>query len=173
MAEDLIDGVVAAWRSKLPGLAKREFELIKRVARLQVLLEEALLREITPYGLSKTEYEILGTLLSVGAPYRLRPTDLTSHLLLTSGGTSKMLKKLAVAGLVEREPDPADARTSWVRLTRHGMDIAREVVEAAAGAQLAVLQPVDRTVVNEAADSLREILLALGDRPARTPKRGR
>ncbi|WP_425548995.1 hypothetical protein [Actinomadura meridiana] len=34
----------------------------------------------------------------VGAPYRLKPTELTNALLLTSGGISNVIKRLVDAG---------------------------------------------------------------------------
>jgi DNA-binding MarR family transcriptional regulator len=72
-------------------------------------------------GLTKAGYDILAVLRAAGAPYRLRPSVLTQRLVLTSGGTSNVLRRLAAADLVERDPDPSDARSSWVRLSAHGV----------------------------------------------------
>ncbi|MFJ4922830.1 MarR family winged helix-turn-helix transcriptional regulator [Streptomyces sp. NPDC088725] len=170
MAEDLVDSIMAAWRTELPDIVGPELELVKRVARLHHSLGDALVKQLAPYGITKAEYDIISTLRAVGAPYRLRPTDLSERVLLTSGGTSNALRKLAGSGLIEREPDPEDARSSWVRLTPLGVETAEATVKAAVGAQSAILSPVGADVSGRAADGLREVLLALGDRtppPAR------
>ncbi|MFI5754990.1 MarR family winged helix-turn-helix transcriptional regulator [Streptomyces sp. NPDC051569] len=164
MTEDLVDAITAAWRAEMPAIVGPEFELIKRVARLHHLLEDVLVKQLAPYRVTKAEYDILSALRSVGKPYRLRPTDLSERLLLTSGGTSNALRKLAAAELIEREPDPEDARSSWVRLTPLGIETAQAAVEAAVGAQLTVLSPAGTGAAGKAADDLREVLLALGDR---------
>lgn len=114
--QDRVDALTASWLAEQPevvqGEFQSEFELVKRVARLHVLLEEVLLERLRPYGLSKAEYDILSTLRSVGAPYRLRPSELAERILMTSGGISNALRRLEGRGLVGRATDPADARSS-------------------------------------------------------------
>jgi hypothetical protein len=67
---------------------------------------------------------------------------LTQRLVLTSGGTSNVLRRLAAANLTERDPDPSDAGSSWVRLSATGVKMAEEVVRAASAAQAAALRDV-------------------------------
>jgi DNA-binding MarR family transcriptional regulator len=43
-----------------------------------------------------------------GEPYALEPTQLMRTMMLSSGGTTKRLDRLADAGLIKREPDPND-----------------------------------------------------------------
>lgn len=50
----------------------------------------------------------------------LRVGDLAQRLRVTVGGTSKMADRLDRAGLVRREPDPADRRASRIALTPAG-----------------------------------------------------
>jgi DNA-binding MarR family transcriptional regulator len=47
--------------------------------------------------------------------------------MLSSGGMTKRLDRLAAAGLVERRPDPSDRRGTLVRLTARG----RKTIDAA------------------------------------------
>jgi DNA-binding MarR family transcriptional regulator len=47
---------------------------------------------------------------------------------LRSSTLSNALDRLERRGLIEREPDPADRRTSVVRLTKSGSRAAREVI---------------------------------------------
>jgi DNA-binding MarR family transcriptional regulator len=51
---------------------------------------------------------------------RLRMTDLASATLLSSGGLTRLVGRLEERGLVQRDQDPADARTFFARLTPTG-----------------------------------------------------
>ncbi|GIG92206.1 MarR family winged helix-turn-helix transcriptional regulator [Plantactinospora endophytica] len=98
--------------------------------------------EVARLDLTKAEYDILAVLRSPGKRYRLRPSVLTQRLVLTCGGTSNVLRRLAVADLIERDPDPSDARSSWVRLAASGVSLAEEAVRAASAARAAALRGV-------------------------------
>src|SRR5437763_8049734 len=50
----------------------------------------------------------------------MRVGDLARGLLLTVGGTSKLVDRIESAGLIAREPDPDDRRASRVALTTTG-----------------------------------------------------
>jgi DNA-binding MarR family transcriptional regulator len=160
---DIVDDLVDAWRSELPAAAGLELELGRRAARLTALLGEVTNAQLSRLGLTKAEYEVLAELRAAAEPYRLRPTDLTSRLLLSSGGMSNLLRRLTEAGLVEREADPHDARSSWVRLTTPGIEIAEVAVRAGNGAQSALLRSVPPETARAAVDALRDVLVALGD----------
>jgi DNA-binding MarR family transcriptional regulator len=84
---------------------------------------------------------------------------------LSSGGTSNVLRRLTEAGLITREADPQDARSSWVQLTGMGVDKAEAAVRASTEGQRQLLKAVPPETAKAAVDVLREILLALGDRP--------
>ena len=58
------------------------------------------------YGLEPGWHDVLATLRRTGPPYRLRPTEFSATLMLTSSGTTKRLDRLEQAGLIERTPDP-------------------------------------------------------------------
>ena len=163
MRKDAVDAVADSWERELPGLVGVELALAKRAGRVSALFGERVNAELARMGLTKAEYEILAVLRASGAPYRLRPSDLTNRLLLSSGGTSNLLRRLTAADLVEREPDPADARSSWVQLTAHGIKVAEDAVRAAIAAQAALLRPVPPEIVEAAVTALRDLLLALGD----------
>lgn len=163
MSRDTVDVIADIWTTELPGVVGLELELGKRAARLSAMLGERVNTELARLRLTKGEYEILAVLRAAGAPYRLRPSDLTNRLLLTSGGTSNLLRRLAAADLIEREADTSDARSSWVRLSAHGVKVAEEAVRSASAAQAELLRGVPPKTVRTAIDALREVLLALGD----------
>jgi DNA-binding MarR family transcriptional regulator len=163
VARDVVDEIADAWGRELPGVVGTELELSKRAARLAALLTEPVEAALARRGLTKAEYDILAVLRAAGTPYRLRPSVLTQRLVLTSGGTSNVLRRLAAADLIERDPDPFDARSSWVRLSKHGVKVAEEVVRAASTAQAAALRDVPPGTTRAAIDALRDVLIALGD----------
>jgi DNA-binding MarR family transcriptional regulator len=165
VGKDTVDVIAATWARELPGVVGNELELGKRASRLSTMLAARVDAELARLGLTKAEYEILAVLRTVGAPYRLRPTDIGARLLLTSGGTSNVLRRLEAAGLVERDADPSDARSSWVRLSARGVEVAEDAVRAASAAQAALLGAVPVDVVEAAVDALRRVLVELGDTP--------
>ncbi|MEV6966571.1 MarR family transcriptional regulator [Hamadaea sp. NPDC051192] len=165
MSRDSTDEIAAAWAQELPGVVGEELELAKRAARLAAILGDKVNAELARLGLTKAEYEILAVLRASGSPYRLRPSDLATRLMLSSGGTSNLVRRLTEAKLLDREADPADARSSWVRLTKTGVRLSEEAVRAATTAQATALAAVPEPDRKAAIAALRQVLLALGDRP--------
>ncbi|GAA3391328.1 MarR family winged helix-turn-helix transcriptional regulator [Cryptosporangium minutisporangium] len=165
MERDLVDGISETWQRELPGVVGDELALAKRAARVSGLFAERVDAELARLGLTKAEYEILAVLRASGEPYRLRPSDLSQRLMLSSGGTSNLLRRLTAAELIERAPDPGDGRSSWVALTPHGVKTAEEALKAATAAQDALLRAVPPDVTRNAIDALRALLIALGDSP--------
>ncbi|GIE90112.1 MarR family winged helix-turn-helix transcriptional regulator [Actinoplanes regularis] len=163
MGRDTVDEIAEAWDRELPGVVGAELELGKRAARLAALLTAPAEVQLARLGLTKAEYDILAILRSTGEPYRLRPSVLAQRLALTSGGTSNVLRRLTTADLIERDADPSDARSSWVRLSARGVAVAEEAVRAASAAQAAALRDVAPGTARAAIDALREVLVALGD----------
>jgi DNA-binding MarR family transcriptional regulator len=161
--KDVVDGIAAVWAQELAPVSGLQFELSKRAARLSTLFSERVNAELAKLGLTKAEYEILAVLRAAGEPYRLRPSDIGARLLLSSGGTSNLLRRLGDAGLVEREADESDARSSRVRLSAEGVAVAEKAVLAASAAQSALLAGVPPERAEAANAALRELLVALGD----------
>ena len=158
-----MDQIAEAWGRELPGAVGAELELSKRAARLAALLTTPVETQLARLGLTKAEYDILAVLRASGTPYRLRPSVLARRLMLTSGGTSNVLRRLTAAELVERDADPSDARSSRVRLSTRGLAVAEEAVRTASAAQAAALRDVPPHTTQAAVNVLREVLLALGD----------
>lgn len=59
-----------------------------------------------------------------------RPSVLADELHLTRPSTSKLIARLAEAGLAERRRDPADRRAATVELTETGRDVYRRLFSA-------------------------------------------
>ncbi|MEV6258797.1 MarR family transcriptional regulator [Nocardia sp. NPDC051911] len=169
-ARDRVDRLADDLEAELGGMNMIELAMTKRVGRLGAMLEEAMAACLAPWELTRADYGALTGLRSVGEPYALRPTDLRQRILLSSGGTSNVLNRLAKAGLIEREPDASDGRSSLVRLTSEGIETSEQIARAWATYQLDFFRKVPADVCRVAADSLRTILIALGDHdPVESP----
>jgi DNA-binding MarR family transcriptional regulator len=164
-----MDSVIDGWHRELPDLDRPEFDVAKRVARLERILEDALSECVAPWNLALADYYVLSILRTAGTPYELRPTDIRNRLLLTSGGIANIVNRLERMKLVERIPDQADGRISWVRLTSGGFEVAEETTRAWCAVQEQMFGGVDPQCARHASDLLRTILLALGDREPAGP----
>ncbi|WP_051581199.1 MarR family winged helix-turn-helix transcriptional regulator [Pseudonocardia acaciae] len=175
---DVVDEIVGGWRTELPQVAGVPLELAKRAGRLAGLIDAAVVTELDRLGRTKAEYEVLSRLRLVGRPYRRKPHELASSLLLSSGGTTNVLHRLTAAGLVVREADPDDRRSVWVRLTPEGVRAAEETVLAANAAQSELLGRLPEATARALADLLRDVLAAIDPggirdraRPGQTDRR--
>ncbi|UWP81433.1 MarR family winged helix-turn-helix transcriptional regulator [Dactylosporangium fulvum] len=163
MRRDQVDVIVEEWRQQLPDTVSPAMDLGKRIHRLAGRLQEAVRNETGALGLTPAEFDVLSALRRAGEPYAMKPSELAAGLLLTSGGISNVLRRLQQDGLIEREADAADARVAWVRLSPDGVRMAERVVRAVTGAQARLFAAAPEAMVIEAADRLREILIAIGD----------
>ncbi|MFP8966314.1 MarR family winged helix-turn-helix transcriptional regulator [Pokkaliibacter sp. CJK22405] len=85
---------------------------------------------IAPFGLQVADSEALCALRSSDAQYTLSPKALGYFMLISSGGLTKVLKRLEGQGWVERLANPEDGRSQLVKLTPAG----KVCIEAAMGA---------------------------------------
>ena len=69
-------------------------------------------------GISLPEQDLLNVLEKVGGEVKL--SDLARHVYLSKAGMTKMIGRLAKAGLVERQASRTDRRAASARLTRSG-----------------------------------------------------
>lgn len=154
---DPVDELLDAWRAELPDVLGAESELVKRVMLLAGALNEAAAAELPDIGLTPAEYDVLAALRRAGAPYARKPNELTRSLMLSSGGTSNVVNRLAARGLVERTNDPDDGRGTMVALTEAGVTLAERAVRAGTAAHAAVLAAVPRELLADAAKALRAV----------------
>lgn len=66
-------------------------------------------------------YDVLLELERAGTP--LRPGALEGELLLAQYNLSRLLDRMAAAGVISRAPDPSDGRGRLVSLTQAGRDL--------------------------------------------------
>jgi len=158
---DGVDEILAQWRRERPDLDHSPIGIVGRVSRLARELERRLEPVYKDHGLEPGWHDLLATLRRNGPPFRMRPTDLTSTLMLTSSGTTKRLDRLEREGLVAREPDPGDRRGTLIALTDKGRRLIDGLTPdhlANEDRLLAALAPDER---ERLAGLLRKLLLGL------------
>ena len=161
MEHDGVDEILGQWRRERPDLDHSPIGVVGRISRLARELERRLEPVYKAHGLEPGWHDVLATLRRAGPPYRLRPSELTSALMLTSSGTTKRLDRLEQAGLVAREPDPTDRRGTLIALTDKGRKLIDGLTPdhvANEDRLLAALSPDER---EQLAGLLRGLLLGL------------
>lgn len=165
MAErDGVDVILEQWRRERPGLDHSPIGVIGRISRLARELEARLEPVYREHGLEAGWHDVLATLRRAGPPYRLRPTEFASTLMLTSSGTTKRLDRLEQAGLIKRGPDPQDRRATLITLTAAGRRLIDTVTEAHLANERRQLGALSDAEQRRLADLLRKLQLGLPPR---------
>ena len=88
--------------------------------RTQQAMDRVARQSMDDVGLGFSDFVLLESLLHIGP---LTPSQLGERVGLTRGSITAAVDRLSARGLVEREPNPADARSSLVKLTKAGSDV--------------------------------------------------
>lgn len=143
--EDAVARFVAQWRACRDDIDPTPTEVIGRISRLARIFQRRADGWLSEFELTWETFAVLGALLRQGPPYRLTPTALYRQALLTSGAITNRIARAEAMGWVAREPDPADARSSAVRLTPKGLKLANRVIERHFAEQAGLLEPLSPT----------------------------
>jgi DNA-binding MarR family transcriptional regulator len=76
-------------------------------------------RRLAEKGMPLSWYDVL-LVLNAAADRRLRMTELGAHAVLSRERVSRVVTELERAGLVSREPNPEDGRSSYAAITGPG-----------------------------------------------------
>ncbi|MEA5456641.1 MarR family winged helix-turn-helix transcriptional regulator [Sinomonas sp. JGH33] len=95
--------------------------LVRTHSRLWDRVETEMRRDS---GLTMARYDVLMHLDLAGG--RLGLTDLAGAVFLSPSGLSKLLDRMEASGLIERQPDPDDARSAFASITARGRTLVRE-----------------------------------------------
>ena len=137
--------------------AERAWAAIVRAhARLVPLLDSDMQAET---GLPLAWYDVLLELSSAGG--RLRMSELGERVVLSRTRVSRIVDELERAGLVAREPNPDDGRSSFASLTEEGRRRFRESGRVyRRGIQRELGDRADEASLRSLADTLERILAA-------------
>ena len=158
---DRVDEIAAQWGRERPDLDVSALALLGRLLRVAHLADTALGGPATSHGLRPGWFDLLAALRRAGEPFELNPTELMRATMLSSGGMTKRLDRIAEAGLVARRPDPDDRRGTLVRLTPSGRETIDAALESHVAAEEALLGPLDADDRARLDGLLRELLAGL------------
>jgi DNA-binding MarR family transcriptional regulator len=167
---DHVQHVLAEWRRELPELDRTAFAVVGRISRLAVLLQEQLEPVFAAHDLTAGEFDVLAALRRSGPSHRLTPSELSRALIVTSGGLTRRLHALEARGLIDREPDPDDGRSTPVVLTDSGTRLVEAVLTEHIRNEDRLTSGLSDEARGELAELLQAFALSLGDlepRPAR------
>ncbi|MFI7009528.1 MarR family winged helix-turn-helix transcriptional regulator [Streptomyces sp. NPDC050145] len=128
---DTVSSVVRQWQDVRPDVDTAPMEIIGRINRCAALLQQAEDAPLRDAGLTRPEFDLLGTLRRTGR--ELTPGDLARETFSSGAAVTKRLKSLQERGLVTRRGDTRDRRVAHLSLTDEG----RAVVDAVLPRQLA------------------------------------
>lgn len=117
-------------------------------------------REVAEFGVSNSAGWCLIYVARLGP--EVRQTDLAEQLAITQPSLFRTLSQLEGSGLVERRPNPDDARSNMVRLTPAGTDLVGRIEDRLDSLRRDLLVGVPQADV----DTALELLDLLGQRIA-------
>lgn len=163
---DAVDYYVSQWQRERPDLDVSPMEVIGRLSRLAILVQERLDVVFADHGLQSWEFDVLATLRRAGQPYELSPGELNRTMMITSGTTTHRISKLEQRGFVTRNTDETDRRVVRVRLTDHGRDVFDRCHAAHLTNEAHILELVTPASRERLLAGLKALAEALGDKAA-------
>ncbi|OED43408.1 hypothetical protein AB833_03945 [Chromatiales bacterium (ex Bugula neritina AB1)] len=103
-------------------------EIAARLIQIVALFEHENKPLFEQHQIDRGLFSALVSLRLAGEPYELRHRELMERMLLTSGGTTNLCRRLIKLGLLAKHPDPDDARGVYFRLTQQGIDVANDLL---------------------------------------------
>ncbi|WP_327294524.1 MULTISPECIES: MarR family transcriptional regulator [unclassified Streptomyces] len=162
MAEDIVAGVIRQWEQVLPGLDTGPMAVIGRLNRCSALLQQAADAPLRREGLSRPEFDVLGTLRRVDR--ELTPGRIARETFASGAAVTKRVRQLEERGLVARRPDDRDRRVSHLSLTEEGRTLLDRLLPVQLRYEAALLDGIDARGRDELSDSLSELLVLLEGR---------
>ena len=167
-APDSVDHIVAQWQREMPGLESGNMVLFGRLKRCTALLQARLETVFAEHGLNAASFDVLATLRRAGKPYRLTPTALFESLMVTSGTMTNRLQRLEEKGLIQRQPNPEDARSQLVQLTPRGKALIEKAVAPHVENEGMILDQLPPHTRQQLEDGLKMLMKALEARSSPT-----
>ncbi|MFD4525719.1 MarR family winged helix-turn-helix transcriptional regulator [Streptomyces sp. NPDC058470] len=161
-SDDTMAAVVRQWQAVRPDLDTGPMEIIGRINRCAALLQQAEDAPLRRAGLTRPEFDVLGTLRRTG--HELTPSEIARETFSSGAAVAKRLKQLTERGLVERRGDTRDRRVAHVRLTDEGRDLVDGILPEQLSYETTVLSGTDLGRQRELADLLAELLGQLESR---------
>lgn len=146
------------WRIRNPDLDTSAMVVVGQIKRISALLDRAVEDIYAEADVSTAEVGLLVPLRYADPP--LTAIRLAEHLGMSRAGVGKTLTKLERRGLIARNQNPTDRRSTSIQLTPAGISLIDEVFprEIAAHAQLLADLNHERSTVLQSLDRLARSL---------------
>jgi len=157
----------AAKRPRLAGdVPEESLKLWVVLARAYAAVAKHAEEDVARHGLTVAEFGILEALYHKGP---LLLGEIQRKVLVSSGGTTYLVDRLAAKGLVERQECPNDRRARYAVLTPAGEALIRDIFPAHARRIERALSGLTRAEKSQAIELLRTLgVAAAGSGPAKT-----
>jgi len=159
--QDGIDERRAQWTAELPDVDTRGMGILGRARWITLTARPPIEAVFKAHDLDSGEADVLFSLLRSGPPYRLRPTELFRTLMISSGGLTDRLNRLAKAGLIRRAAAEGDGRSLPVELTEEGIQRAKEAFQEDMAVEAAMLEGLTEDEQTQLAGLLRKLALTI------------
>ena len=141
---ELIDETVSSWGEQRPDL---DFEAMGVALGINVVTaqySEIYGDLIKSLGITLGEFDVLATLRRNGKRGVLTPKEIARVAMISPSGLTNRLTRLENMGHIERQMDPADRRSSLVRLTAKGAKTADVAIERLSAEMNAVFHGLNK-----------------------------
>lgn len=159
---DIVAAVVRQWHHVRPDIDTGPMEIIGRINRCAALLQQAEDAPLRRAGLTRPEFDVLGTLRRTG--HELTPGEIARETFSSGAAVTKRLKQLTERGLVERRGDARDRRVAHLSLTDAGRELVDDILPEQLSYEAAVLSGLRGVGQRELAALLGELLVQLEGR---------
>lgn len=125
---DDVEKKIVQWAKQMPSLNTVPMALTARLQQVNKEINDKLNNTYKQFKLNDAGFDVLSTLLRVGAPYALSPSQLLKQMHITSGTLTTRIDKLEKKALVKRKIKKDDKRSISVTLTKKGLKLIQEVI---------------------------------------------
>lgn len=148
--DDEVDLLIDAWSRRLPDADLTPLDVMSRLRRVWLRVNKLRVGAFASAGLAVWEFDVLAALRRAEPPHELSPAQLIDLTMIGSAAMTNRLDNLTQRGLIERRPNPRDARSVLVRLTIDGIDTVDQAMTELVRrekAELRDLSDADRAVL--------------------------
>ncbi|MGR6429713.1 MarR family winged helix-turn-helix transcriptional regulator [Rhizobium sp. PAMB 3182] len=130
--QKIFDGLVRQWENDFPGEDSSPIAIAMRIRHLYQLDQESLQSILAPFGIGVGEIDVLTHLAQCPQGQSLRPSDLASLCMVTTGAITGRLTRLEERSCLKRVPHPSDKRTIYIEITDAGLELLNKTRKAVA-----------------------------------------
>ena len=118
--DDEVDLLVDAWADRIPGVDFTPLDVMSRLRRVALRLNDLRADAFRIAELSSWEFDVLAALRRAEPPHEMSPMELSRATMIGTAAMTNRLENLAERGLIVRKANPKDGRSNLARLTPDG-----------------------------------------------------